>query len=290
MKITDYVQQSPATDVALENYINTISLESNYLANVIDLFRNFMPEISVRIRSVSAKLTSLFEQTTTTSALIAGRERAVVKASEHLDLLLFGENFILTPENFKGKFLDYAQVLAKITQTSHKTQLNVFSDYTAILSSFITNKEDKISVQDHTKLYDSVRKEREQASKEISVFFKDQTGKSRQKLKSVISRFAELPELLKATEVVGVTNAKYDLKALENSVNHCADLIDLIIKQVKENSIKSVSPEAAKNIAMGAYEMAKFVEYISLLYYQASVFVNCINKMCDVIENPNKQV
>jgi hypothetical protein len=66
---------------------------------------------------------------------------------------------------------------------------------------------------------------------------------------------------------------------IDNEVKKTADVLTILIAQIKEDSIKDVSGASAKNIAEGASVMAEMVEFCAMLRYRQEGYINCVNVM-----------
>jgi hypothetical protein len=61
------------------------------------------------------------------------------------------------------------------------------------------------------------------------------------------------------------------------------DLLDLIIGGVQSGNISNVSPEAAINISNGAFEIARYVRFISQVYFTVEVFLNIVDQLTETL-------
>jgi hypothetical protein len=66
-----------------------------------------------------------------------------------------------------------------------------------------------------------------------------------------------------------VTNLEaVNRKAIKKEIDNCVDYLALIADSIKRNKTKTRA-EAAERLSLGAYQVAKEMEYFSISYYRA---------------------
>lgn len=287
MRIQNFINNDTlnTSNPALEASLVKISLEANFVANMIQTFREVIPSFSASIRQAGLKLSAMTKNYTDASDRKDHIERSrIMKLTKDLDFLLFADRYVMVPEDFKGNLLEYSILLNTVSNKVFNSQNQAMAEYTNMLSSFLSNKDDKTSMKDHTDFYKRIRKEREDYAKQIAVYFPKATGKSRQPLRNVMTRFTELADLFIQVETLNASHSKTHLTNVQTSVTHCADMLDMVITGVKEDTIKNVSPEATNNIATGAYELGRYVEFLSVIYFQALTLTATLNNIIDDVK------
>lgn len=272
------VDHQPYEHLSLEEQLVTIAHEG-LTANIIGMFRDIIPNFSNRLKELKAKLSASQVQVQQLEATFTKVEKEALAVAEHSDFLVYGERFIMTPENFKGNLLEYSKVLNTVSSKLFQAQSAALDEYATILSVFLTNKDAKVSIKDHTAFFEKIESERVKLTKEISNFFTVETGVGQLPLRKVFNRFAEIKPFFEETKKLSDHQKSLELRKVQESVTHCVELLDLVIKGVKENTITEISPEAAKNIANGAYEMGKFVELVTVVYFHICTLVAVTNEL-----------
>ncbi len=275
-------------NLSLESQLERISLESDVLANLIETFKTTIPNFLGQLKSVSAHFAETGREQAKINIDLSKKERQVIEAASHIDYLNFGERLISVPEGFKGDLLKYSVLLNKIVTEAYQAQNTILSEYNTILSSFISNKEDKISLKDHTAFFERIQKRRAELTKELSNFSNSTTGVSKAKFKSVVSRMGDVQALYEEANKLSKLHSAAKLNEIQNAVNHSVDLLDIIIKGVLDGKTTNVSPNATQNIAKGAYEVAKYVEFVGVVYFDVTVFLNTLDGLSDAILNVNR--
>lgn len=275
--------------LSLESQLERIAIENDVLANLLETFKTVIPNFVSQLRNTNAHFVETNKEQSDVDVKLSTKEKDVIEAARHIDYLNFGERPISIPEGFKGNLLKYAELLEKITAEAYQAQNTILAEYNGILSSFITNKEDKISLKDHTSFFERIKNRREELSKELSSFANSTTGVSKAKFKSVVGRMAEIEPLFKQAARLTGNHSAAKLNEIHSAVNHSVDLLDIVIKGVTDGKITHISGNATQNIAKGAYEVAKYVEFVGIIYFDVTVFLNTLNGVADAILNVNKE-
>lgn len=272
-------------NISAEAHLNRIALEGELVANVIDVFRNALPTFIGNIADSKQRFLQAFKDNRDIVLNLSRKQKTAVDAARHLDFLNYGDRLISVPESFEGNLLDYAKVLRSVADVAYKAQVSVIADYKLILSGFITNKEDKISLKDHTDFFKRIQKEREALQQQLAAFTSSKTGESKAKLNKVLRRFAELEPLLHEVSLLTSSHEATKLNHLADSVNECVELLNIITSGIQKNSISNISSNAALNISQGAHEVAKYVEFVSVVYFDVMVLLTAVNKLVDTLVN-----
>jgi hypothetical protein len=261
------------SSISLESHLQQIAMEGNFLTNMITTFRTALPAFVSKLRDVNMAFFNKTGQAKLVPLTLSSNDRNILDHMDMLDFLIFGDTYVMVPENFKGNLNAYAKELSRVAEAVFRMENKALQEYNMILSSFITNKDDKISIKDHTAFFTRVRNEREDLMGDLNKFFKNNNNKTRAPLRSVMQRFKDVEPFLEATTALTSTQNKASLDKIHNATNQCADLLDIIIKSMSEGKMDNISPEAANNIATGAYEIGKYVEFVSLVYFRISVLI-----------------
>lgn len=280
--IAQYVDHDrPA--MSLESMIEHIAVESGVIANMLETFKKVVPSFLYQLRDTNKHISELSNTTDDLGIKLNSKERKAIERARHLDFVTFGERIISAPENFKGDFIQYAVLLNHVATLAYQSQNTILAEYNHILSSFITNKEEKISLKDHTLFFNRVKQEREGLTEKLKDFLNPKVGTSKVKFREVLGRMGDLEPLLKETAKLSSQHSRAKLQDINNSVNQCVDLLNIIVSGVEDGTITNVSPNATMNISRGAYEVAKYVEFVGVIYFDITVFLNCVVGMLDSV-------
>lgn len=269
--------------LSLEQHLERMSLEANFLVNMIETFKGALPDFSLKIKEINTRLMAALGVKNTYRQGFSSKEKNALFAAKHLDFLNFGARYMMVPESFQGQFLTYLATLNKLVPMLYTAESVVLSEYNLILSSFLTNKDDKVSLKDHTHFFKSVKSQREGFAAELKTFFPKATGTSRLQIKSVLSRMSEVDPLIEVGKKLADQHSQAKLHAISDQTTHCVELLDVLISRVRDGQFESISPNATLNISTGAYEVAKYVEFISVVYYDTMVALNCLDSFLDIL-------
>lgn len=260
--ITDY----PST-LSLESRIDRLSFESSYLGNAIGLFNNMASDLVGNLKSkfASAELDKEIEPH---FREIASLFKDVSKSGKDMDFLTLSKVLVDVPEGYTGNFMGLCNRLNTLGPTLHSQAPQLLQEYNLILSAFLTNEQDKISLNDHTPYFNKVDKMVKESAKELNKDFDAGRTTSKARLSTVISRYSEIEPLDKETTKLLRIHREATYKKVREQVNQSVDLLDLIIKGIKSEEITNISPAAALNISKGANIVANYVELIGIYRYR----------------------
>ena len=262
----------PATTIAKD--LEYIALEAGVLSNMISTVRNMFPDLLNKLSTGFNACNDLPQVKPEFS-----KEQKFVLAEMHVKQFLdIADVKIDTPENFKGKYLDYISCLIKEAKHTQHLSADVLKPFVVYLSQFVSNKEAKLSTKDMTRTYSTLEKTRLESIKELDRFVSE-SHKTTTTIGDVISRRADFNTLFNETFVLNKIINDTDLKIVKDNVKTCVDLMNTIVKQSQDNTLTTISPEVTKNIAYGATELAKQVEFLAVLHFRAHSFSTAVNSM-----------
>lgn len=278
------LQFDQTTTLSLESQMARLALEANAISNVIDTFKNIVPSLTSKVAEIYNSL--IKEQGDLTPEVFKARAafknlRAKLPYAKFTNL---EKTLVSVPEGFKGNLLDYVNVLIHLSPSVFQEANKILGEYNFTLSAFITNKETKTSLQDHTRLYKDVAEKRETMTAAFHPFFPKNSHLSKGYLGEVISRFADLDPLIAQTEKLNTAHKNQNIKDITSSVKKSVDMLNLIIADSQSNGISTVSGNAAMNISEGAYEIGKYVEFIAIYRYRVEQAVATVIKLIATLE------
>jgi hypothetical protein len=255
-----------------------LALEAGVLDNVIDTFRNIIPSLASKINNVRETFTT-DDDTTAELKIIKTNYGALKPKLQHASYVNYNKTLVSVPEGFKGDLLEYVISLTDMANEIFQEANKTLGEYNFALSSFITNKESKISLKDHTDLFLGIQRRRVELTGRISNYFPDDSNLSKSYLKDTLKRFADLEVLVKATESLNNERKKQNLKELSELVAKSTDLLSIIVKNTETEGTSQVSGNAAMNISKGAYELGKFVEFVAVYRFRVIQAVSSVNSL-----------
>lgn len=265
----------------LENQMTLLALESNFVENVIGVFRTTLPSL---VQKINESINMSFFAEKPEAQIIIGKEiksnlKSLDKKLELANFVSYKDVVVSVPQGFVGDFKQYLTFMDRIFNDVISTGNQLLSEYSYILSAFISNKENKVSLKDHTAFYKKIQVDREKISKDFDQFFDRNSDNSLQRLNKIINRFDEVEDIVEQTIKLETATKQSNLSEIQQSVKKISGLLDIIVQQTQTDSISKVSGNAAMNISKGAYEVAKFIELISVYHFKNDQAVQTTQKL-----------
>lgn len=269
--------------VSLESQLQRLALEASAVSNVIDTFKGIVPSLAEKLREVYSSLKS-DDDLTRELKNTRSKFGEVKPKFAHANFLNYSKTMVSVPEGFKGNLLDYIQVLASMSQEVFLEANKTLGSYNFALAAFISNKESKTSLQDHSHLFHQVAKRREELNDRLKTFFPTSSNLSKAYLGDTISRFADVEALVAQSEKLNIQRKSQNIKEITESVKKAVDLLDVIIEDTQTNGVDKVSGAAAMNISQGAYELGKYVEFIAIYRYRVEQSLASVGALVETLD------
>lgn len=261
--------------------VNKIALESGFVSDLKDLINEALPMLR-------AKLSNLMVEDKDKAATqyiqeIFSLETKATYKAKHLDFLTFGVNFVSVPLGFKGHFIDYGAELLTILTEGSKTLNQLLVNTNMQLANCITNSDAILSLKDTSKIYTDAGNGRKEYNQRLGKYIVANNGVSKLPMTNVLYRFSDLSILGKQAKDLNTAIRDLRISQIKDKITELTSMADILIKNLKDDSVKKVSPIQAKNISMALYETASYVEFISTVYYDTVVFTQSINGLFKTI-------
>lgn len=280
---------APAT-LSLESQLTRIALESEYSVNMVETFRSLIPNFAQNFHENTEQLKQFISEFMSSGDNLTRSQKKILNGVAHMNFLSFSDMLVSVPMNFNGHFVKYAELLNYIADLAFKSENSALNEYNLILSSFLTNKEDKISLKDHTAFFKRLEQDRIELENRMSIYLPKDTGITKQKLKDVIERFADLEPLFREVQKLAGAHKQAQMQKLYADTQQTNQLLSMIIDGVRKGHITNVGPAATNNIAQGAYEVANHVRFIGTVYFTVSVFLSSMDKFVEQLSEKIKSM
>lgn len=272
-----FIEQTvPSVDESLKK----ISMESTMLSNMTSTIVNFFPGLFEKLSSSFA----MAEQIEVVEIKYTTEQKFVINNIQDKLYLDFSELKVSIPEGFKGQYVDYSEVLLESTKGMHTVIENILRPYITYLSQFLSNKDAKLGTKDMTPVYAGMARHRDAAMLAMDKFRSNSTISSA-KIGDVISRKADIARVYDTTYQLTKLLKNIDLRSVKDCVKQCVDLLNIVVEQAQTGDIKNVTPEVTRNLAFGAAEVAREVEYLAVLHYRAMGLVIGVDDMTEKLSN-----
>lgn len=269
------------TSISIENQLSRLSMEAEVLSNVINTFKNIVPNLAHKLKDVLGTIDTNNDDKFVKE--IDGLNQQIKPKLKNVNYVLYKKTLVSVPEGFHGNFLEYVMKLLTILPNFYTMSNELLGEYNFVLSSFITNKENKTALKDHTALYKKAANIRTSVNDEVSGFFKSHDS-SKKYLENVISKFGDLDILSIEIKKLTKIHNNQNLEQFKESVKKSSDLLNIIIKNVQDEDSSMVSGASAKNISEGAFEVAKLVETVSIVNFRTQQIIQSVVKLFETVD------
>lgn len=272
--------------LSVERDLRMIALESGVLSNMVQSIKNIFPDMIGNLRASFSQTENL----PTIEIKLTPDQKFLVKEINNFKYIDIAELSTQVPEGFVGNYIDYSKVLIKVIDEISDIEKRILQPYSVYLSTFLTNKEAKFNTKDQTRVYDNFRKVRENLIKDIGHFFKDSSNISKVKIGQVVKRNGDFNTVYNETNIISKKITSINLKNVNDNIKRCLDMLDIIIKRIQDNDIEHVSPEVTQNLAFGAYEVAREIEFFSVVYYKVLALTTSVDATTIKVNNYIKNI
>lgn len=197
---------------------------------------------------------------------LSNEEQAFLK---HLETASFAEVRLFRadlPEGFVGNLLAYSQDLASYAETLSNLSSQVLLPYTVFLAQLMSSPDPSKILDDHQAVYSVMASKRQAGYDALGAYFKGTQSSTR--IGDVMSRNSDFKPLFenikKAVDAVNAVNRA----ELSQLITQAEDYLQVLYNQMHEGKMQSISPEASRALADGAYQVAAQVEYYSLIHFK----------------------
>lgn len=185
---------------------------------------------------------------------------------------------VATPEGLESTYLEYLARLEKAVAHSVAMPQSTLYPFATFLASLVNNFDATRSTQLLDIRYPSLEVDRKKLIGQMASCFEKGSHRAERAYELVIARNSDWPELFKRTDAAIQAINKVDRKALDKKAKECVELLGVIQKKLERGDFNELSPEVAKNLAQGAYQVASELEFFAVVYYKSAALSGSINR------------
>lgn len=277
------LQFTNQTSTSLESDLERLALEGMFVDNLIDVFDSAMNKVHAKFVDMSALLNT---NVNTITAKELHKEEILLKNSmKDITFSEISDTLALVPYNFNGPLQPYVNLLSVLNKNIITETNKVVSSYNFMISRFITDSNTRVSLDINSAYMSKTTKTLEGLTTELNKFQDPDSTKDKAKIGTLVERVADLPALAKSSVNLAKLVDDKALTELSQSVKQVSEMLDLVLKRINDKSIDTVSGEAGKIIAEGAYLTAKYVELVSLTRYRTDQLLLSVNDILNKVNN-----
>lgn len=249
-----------------------IALEAHIVSDLVGLVKKAFPQILDDFKGLLG-FTNPLEQAIQLTPEARSFVNDIARKHSYVDIAPLNA---WVPQGFKGDYLSYVPCLE--LQVAHVERLlsETLGPFTGFLAKVLTNYDDQLSTQaiNYTKL-ETVRKHLEDQN---AMFYEAGSTRAQSSLGQVVKRNNDWEPLLHSTNELITRMNKIDRKVITKKIAESADLLERLIRLIKNNKIPHISPQVVTTLSNGAYQVAKEVEFYSIVYYRVLAFCDAVSK------------
>lgn len=263
------IDEPTSFSLTMEN----IALEASILTNMVDSVKRLFPSLVDNV-SKSFSFVRDLEQPVT---VFSKDQHKVLDKIKHVSYMNLDNFTVIVPEGFNAEYLEALTICEESLDYIDFVKNVLLKEFRIYLSTFISNKDQKISSKDITFKFKEHAKKRININTVFSKLYKTNSFEVSVKLPVVLKRNADLQQVFDRHNVVVARMKALDVAVFKSEVEDVVEFINIIIKQAQENKIESISPEAIKNISEGAHECAIQVETAAACYFRCMTITKSVD-------------
>ena len=242
--------------------LRIIASEAGILSNLANSIKNNFNPIKEFLAS-SASFTDI---------MIDKPDLELTREQQKLFSKINGTNFVRLSElpvgvmpNMKAKLTDLQPVVEDAIKRIKAFNTEIVTPYYIRLSTFVSNKDAKLSIKDETHIYKKLAQDRESVAKHNATYFSNKDGSGKSTVGDLIARSGDLDHVFDHVNRYRSEFREIHLDSIKDSIKGCVSLLDDIINSISDGTVTEVSPEVVKSLAHGAYEVALQAEFMTAL-------------------------
>ncbi len=263
------IKEAVTPEYALESIVSTADKS---MRGMISSVANYFPELRNKFEGTLKSLENHATPKWVGSVSILKRMLSDFAPNDVVSMDLFQAStrlHVRVPEGFTGNLKEYIEYLDRawtFLQTEAIPSLDV---YYALLASFASNKEAKISLVDTSKKFVVLEDNFNQLVKESQSYFgKNLHNNGKAKLGDTFSSYDEFKEAAnRITQLAGKADSK-QFGILQDKIKRIVNVLNLIVDEATKGNYDRASYESVKGLATGIYALANIIEFYPVTVYR----------------------
>lgn len=277
------------TYYTVERDLSILSMEAFSLRPVVESLKQIVPnvqnvveglrdrftedsELAIRINQVSRDLPGL-------SKLLASR-----------NIVDFDRTLVVVPSGFQGNLIKYLEWLDVQMLAVARIATKNMEDFNVYLAVFLSDKQAKLSTRDCVHEFQQSEKTTRKISEELKTLWlrAPNPDSNRQTMTSTIPRFTEVPDLVKAVRKLDSSCTQVGFRNINKGLDKLVERMKLVQDQLATMSDTQLSGEAAVNVGQAAYVLARQLEFLAVMRYNAESAMSCALGLVEQLDRLTK--
>lgn len=204
-----------------------------------------------------------------------------INAHSYIDLMKLRAT---VPEGMNCTYLEILTPLQEASVYLKGIQSHVVQPYSVYLASFVSTKNTSLSTESKAYEYQQLEAQRDARLATFSKLYNSDSHNVDSTVGRVISRNADWEPVLRLRNEVIKNLESVNRDNLKKEVNNAVMYLGLILDNMKKNP-SDTSPEAAQRLSLGAYQIAKELEFFSITYFRALTVSAAIDSTMEHIKS-----
>jgi hypothetical protein len=249
-----------------------LALESMMVANPFERLTNLLP-IAV---SAFKHMLGLMSTDAPAANPLTGDQAKFVKTVASRNYLNLSQMPARVPEGMKGTYLAYLHVLTEAS--THASQVvDRLSAYTLFLGTLINEHGAELSTRFDRAQYTALRAARDDHTSMLATLVQPGSVKVDTTYGAVVERNADWKAIFEALNLVAAQINGVNKRTINKKVEEAAQYLEIIERKVGRGELAHISPQMVTEIAEGAFQMGKEVEYFVAIWYKVQALTESIN-------------
>lgn len=179
---------------------------------------------------------------------------------------------VYTPESLKASYTQYsAQLMMAVERTVSGIDALV-ENFSVLIANLVTNRGSQLSTKDVANIYKRVGDDRKQTAAALDACFDFNQHLTESTYGRAVSRNADWNDVFKNVIMTGDRINTVDRAKLKKQLAGIASSMDVLIKMQEDGKLDDIAGEMVTAIAEGSWQVAKEIEYYSILHYRVIAF------------------
>ncbi len=180
------------------------------------------------------------------------------------------------PEGMKGAYLAYLHVLAEASEYASQI-VERLSHYTLFLGELINEQGVQLNTRFNRKYYNELKAKRDEFTGMLGTLIIPGSTKVDTTYGAVVQRNADWKTVFDLLNVVSGQINSVNKRTINKKVEEAANYLGVIETKVGRGELQDISPQMVAELAEGAYEIGKDVEYFVAVWYKVQVVTEAVN-------------
>lgn len=249
-----------------------LALESMMVSNPFERLTNLLP-VAV---SAFKHMLGLMSTDAPAANPLTGDQAKFVKTVASRNYLNLSQMPARVPEGMKSTYLQYLHVLTEAS--THASQVvDRLSAYTLFLGTLINEHGAELSTRFDRASYNALRAARDDHTSMLATLVQNGSVKVDSTYGAVVERNADWKAIFEGLNLVASQINGVNKRTINKKVEEAAQYLEIIERKVGRGELEHISPQMVAEIADGAFQMGKEVEYFVAVWYKVQALTEAIN-------------